>query len=134
MRHHLVKPIDKVLPRKIIQQYGRDCVHVTSHPAFFRAPMLTSQIHAQWDAEFCKSTEYLMLRCSKDHNRKNGRGCENDDHGKDTMTSIEEQVSNNWDLLYLTKQEQQIVNHRKKTGVWLSISEFQKLITDEGKE
>lgn len=66
MRNYCVKPIDKVLPRRMTDIFGntdergRQCVHVTTHPAFFRAPMLISQIHSQWDSEFCKSTEYQM--------------------------------------------------------------------------
>lgn len=59
-RYYTVKPIDKILPRHVLQQFGKHSVHVATHPSFFRAPMLTSTIHKQWDAGFCVSTEYQL--------------------------------------------------------------------------
>ena len=63
MRYYIVKPIDKVLPRILMDHFGRqDCVQLSTYPAFFRAPMLTSKIHTKWDPEFCKSTEAQLIR------------------------------------------------------------------------
>lgn len=53
-RYYSVKPVDKVLPRHVSRAFGPQTVQHSSHPSFFRAPMLTSKIHTKWDAEFCK--------------------------------------------------------------------------------
>ena len=53
-RYYSVKPIDKVLPRHVSRAFGPQTVQHSTHPSFFRAPMLTSKIHTKWDAEFCK--------------------------------------------------------------------------------
>lgn len=91
MRCYTVKPIDKVMPRQITNVHGRNCIHVTTCPAFFRAPMLTSKIHAQWDPEFCKSTEYQL------------------------------RVSNlDWNDLWLPQTERLIVQHKQVNGEWIT--------------
>jgi len=132
MRHHMVKPIDKVMPRKIISTFsssssehddlddgdmnsssGRDHVHVATNPAFFRAPMLTSQIHSQWDAEFCKSTEFQMISCLDSKTRKF-----HDEN--DSLGSV-------WNSLWLTVQERRIVEYKKKTKKWLTLGELSQL-------
>jgi GR25 family glycosyltransferase involved in LPS biosynthesis len=95
MRAYVVKPIDKVLPRQIIATLGRSCIHVTTRPAFFRAPMLTSKIHPQWDAEFCKSTEYQM-----------------------------EHSVLSWSDLWLSDTERRIVHRHNQTGEWLTMDEL----------
>lgn len=109
MRCHKVKPIDKVLPRRIIAEMegGSKCVHVVTHPAFFRAPMLTSQIHSQWDAEFCKSTEYQM-----------GEPCVEVESNQAVLT---------WDDLWLSTDERSIVQHKKDNGVWLTMAELENM-------
>jgi hypothetical protein len=91
MRYYSVKPIDKVLPRRTIAIYGADSVHLATHPAVFRAPMLTSKIHTQWDPEFCKSTQVQLEHCDLD-----------------------------WNDLWLTESERQVVEHYKLTGKWIT--------------
>jgi len=114
MRCHLVKPIDKVLPRKIIAEFkeGRDCIHVGTHAAFFRAPMLTSQIHSKWDPEFCKSTEYQMSQMDK---TTDNEGVNNEDS------------SLAWDNVWLSTDERKIVQHKKNNGVWLTMKELESM-------
>lgn len=110
MRFYTVKPIDKVIPRRVLyaftpshiyekkgaMEWSRECIHVTTHPAFFRAPMLTSKIHKQYDPEFCKSTEFQMKSCHT-----------------------------GWDQLWLTNIETSVVDHRRKTGTWKSIQDIE---------
>jgi GR25 family glycosyltransferase involved in LPS biosynthesis len=91
MRCFIAKPVDKVMPRQIVASYCRECIHVANCPAFFRAPMLTSKIHAQWDPEFCKSTEYQLSY---------------------TMLG--------WEDLWLTQAERSVVSHKKLTGEWIT--------------
>jgi hypothetical protein len=98
MRNYVVKPSDKVIPRQVMASLGRQCIHVTTCPAFFRAPMLTSKIHAQWDAEFCKSTEYQMNH---------------------SVLS--------WSDLWLSDTERGIVHHHSQTGNWLTMDELAEL-------
>jgi hypothetical protein len=88
-RYYSVKPIDKVVPRQIMSLCGEESVQITSHPAFFRAPMLTSKIHAKWDPEFCKSTEYQL-----------------------------EAAGLQWSHLWLTDAERLAVHRRMETGKW----------------
>jgi hypothetical protein len=51
--------------------------------------MLTSRIHAKWDPEFCKSTEYQL-----------------------------DAVGLQWSNLWLSDTEQAAVKRRMETGVW----------------
>jgi len=124
MRCYQVKPIDKIIPRRIMAALsetenhdGRDHIHVATHPSFFRAPMLTSQIHSQWDAEFCRSTEFQMKRCNQE-----GISKDDDREGEELE----------WQHLWLTKEETQIVEHRQVHTVWLTLKELAEL--SEGKE
>ena len=96
MRCYSVKPIDKLLPRQTMAAFGRQSVHIPTHPTFFRAPMLTSKIHSQWDPEFCKSTEYQLSQCG--------------------LT---------WSDLWLSDMEQEIVQHYLETSEWLTPSQLQ---------
>jgi len=98
MRCHVVKPVDKVLPRQIIGALGRECIHVATHPAFFRAPMLTSKIHTQWDAEFCKSTEFQL---------------------KHTMLE--------WLDLWLSDNETKVLAFYRQEGTWLTMTELMEM-------
>ena len=93
MRTYVVKPIDKVMPRQIAATLGRRTIHVTRQPAMFRAPMLPSKIHAQWDPLFCISTNYQL-----------------------SHTSL------SWTDLWLTLLEQKVVDHFKETGDWVTSS------------
>jgi hypothetical protein len=95
-----VKPIDKILPRKIMAHFGTasDVVHISSRPTFFRAPMLTSKIHAKWDAGFCQSTQYQLDKFC------NG------------MT---------WSDLWLTSSEKLIVRYHQEHGKWLTLGELE---------
>lgn len=97
-RYYSVKPVDKMLPRQIMSLFGQSSVQLATHPAFYRAPMLTSKIHTQWDPEFCKSTEYQLSRAG--------------------LT---------WSDLLLTETEQAIVSHRETRGEWITPSQFQDL-------
>lgn len=99
MRNYLVKPIDKILPRQIMSRLGPDSVQLSSHPTFFRAPMLTSKIHTKWDPEFCKSTEYQLQNT----------GCLD------------------WSDLWLSRSEREVVDHHSRTGVWLTLAELSML-------
>lgn len=99
-RYYTCKPIDKVLPRYIMSRYGPTAVHITTHPTFFRAPMLTSKIHTQWDPEFCKSTEYQL-----------------------------KQVGLDWSDLWLTETERSVVAHRQEHGEWLTPAQLEELRT-----
>jgi len=112
MRCYAVKPIDKILPRRVMKAFssdmeqivGRHHVHVTTHPSFFRAPMLESQIHSQWDAEFCKSSEYQMR------------------HG---VGEIDEKSSFDvWGRLWLNEEEKEVVKHRNVSGAWKYYSDI----------
>ena len=98
MRHFSAKPVDKIIPRRTIDKYGAESVHLSTHPAVFRAPMLTSKIHAQWDPEFCKSTEKQLRYC--------GLG---------------------WKDLCLTDIERRVVAHRESTGNWLTPVQLEQL-------
>jgi hypothetical protein len=57
--------------------------------------MLTSKIHAQWDPEFCKSTQYQLSRTN--------------------LT---------WNDLWLTTLERQIVQHHEASGEWLTLGQI----------
>jgi len=98
MRNYTVKPIDKILPRQTLANFGPGAVQITSRPAFFRAPMLTSKIHSKWDPGFCDSTSYQLH---------------------------ETQLS--WSDLWLTDVEREIVKHHKTSGKWLTITELESL-------
>ena len=113
MRCYQVKPIDKIIPRRITTSFsktdnqdGRNHIHVATHPAFFRAPMLTSQIHSKWDAEFCKSSEFQMDQDNQDNGEGNGEV---------------------WRHLWLTTDENDIVDHRVKHGEWLTLKAMAEL-------
>lgn len=88
-RYYTVKPIDKVLPRQIMSLCGVESVQIATHPAFFRAPMLTSKIHVKWDPQFCKSTEYQLKATGLD-----------------------------WSHLWLGDAEREAVVRRQKSGEW----------------
>lgn len=103
MRTYVVKPIDKVMPRLIVAALGRSKVHVTRQPAMFRAPMLPSKIHAQWDPEFCKSTQYQLSR-----------------------TNL------SWKDVWLTELEQKIVDRFETSGEWCTVSQIQGNSPEQG--
>eukprot|EP00980_Cylindrotheca_fusiformis_P015450 scaffold4343_cov144-Cylindrotheca_fusiformis.AAC.28 len=102
-RYYFVKPIDKILPRQIAAKYGPESVQLSTHPAFYRAPMLTSKIHTKWDPEFCKSTDYQL--------RQTGLG---------------------WSDLLLTSTELHVVRHHDETGQWLTPSQLASSVEKEG--
>jgi hypothetical protein len=103
MRAYSVKPIDKILPRQTMAAFGKYSVHITTHPAFFRAPMLTSKIHTQWDPEFCKSTQFQLRHADLD-----------------------------WSKLWLSAAELEIVNHHQSTRQWLTPAELEELKAKAG--
>jgi hypothetical protein len=83
-------------------------VHISTRPAFFRAPMLTSKIHAKWDASFCESTQYQL-----------DKFCNNPLPGGSSMTTP-------WSDLWLTASEQLIVQyHQEHGGKWLTLGELE---------
>jgi hypothetical protein len=98
-RTYSVKPIDKILPRQLMSLLGPSSVQLSTHPSFFRAPMLTSKIHTQWDPEFCKSTTYQL-----------------------------EATGLKWSDLCLPNAEQNVVRHFSQTGVWLTATELRQLV------
>ncbi|KAL3924982.1 MAG: hypothetical protein SGILL_000706 [Bacillariaceae sp.] len=105
MRHYLVKPIDKILPRQTMALMGPSSVQLATHPAFFRAPMLTSKIHTQWDPEFCKSTDYQLRTAT-------------------ARSSDDSADGNPWSSLWLSPTEREIVHHYANTGDWKTIVEL----------
>lgn len=125
MRYHMVKPIDKVMPRKIMAAFGsfgkiddgRDYIHVATDPAFFRAPMLTSQIHSQWDAEFCRSTEYQMLSCRQ--------------KDQDESSCVDGASDDIWDSLWLTEKERKIIKYKKTQQEWLTMEQLSKISLED---
>lgn len=90
-RYYFVKPIDKIVPRQVAAAFGAASVQLSTHPSFYRAPMLTSKIHTKFDPEFCKSTEYQL--------RQTGLG---------------------WSDLWLSAIELRVVGHYEKSGEWLT--------------
>lgn len=90
MRYYSVKPADKVFPRSL-QKHNFD-IRIVTKPLFFRAPMLYSRIHPQWDARFCESTTVQLQGCGLD-----------------------------WADILLTGDEVKIVDHYKETGEWIRL-------------
>lgn len=152
MRCYHVKPIDKIIPRRILEvfsrgesshdyQEGRKYIHLATQPAFFRAPMLTSQIHRQWDAEFCKSSEYQMMLCSSQqlHNyADNGTLVKYCTPSYDDLERSQDADSKSvvkvlpWDKLWLTEDEKVVVEHRRYHNRWLTNKEINSMPnTDE---
>ena len=133
-RYYKVKPIDKILPRQILRcatataastttdspdrntatDSANAAVRIVSAPCFFRAPMLTSQIHTKWDPSFCDSTEYQLRYTT---NTKNRNKNEDDAANKDETT-------NPWSELWLTETERKIIEHHQSTGNWLTVKEL----------
>lgn len=91
MRFYQVKPIDKILPRRILSHFGPHSVQLPLHPAVFRAPMLTSKIHTEYDPDFCRSTTFQLQ-----------------------LTGLK------WSDLLLSDTEQQVVEHWMKSAEWLT--------------
>lgn len=103
-RFYHVKPADKVLPRLLREHFeehdnNQDSVQLTTYPAFFRAPMLTSKIHTAYDPEFCKSTQYQLQQCGG-------------------LT---------WQDIWLSPEEREIVQHKKETGEWITLGKLREL-------
>ena len=98
MKIYTVKPIDKIVPRQMLSLMGPEAVQISTRPAFFRAPMLTSKIHTQWDPEFCKSSQYQL-----------------------------EASRMGWNDLWLTDTEKQVVDHHSSTGAWLTPAQLEEL-------
>lgn len=122
MPAYIVKPIDRVLPRRTMGRFGRDAVHITTVPAFFRAPMLKSTIHSQLDVEFCKSSEYQMEVVAGGGSGDGGTGAESeeDEPGRRKWKAL------GWDRLWLTYEEKRVIAQRFETGDW-SFVETQKM-------
>ena len=116
MRAYRAKPIDKVLPRHVRTAFGRGSVHLPDRPAFVRAPMLGSLLHARWEAGFCGSTErqHALSRGEED---AGGRGSGPSDPGRADGVDV-------WDRVWLTDDERNIVEHRRNTGMWARKSDI----------
>jgi hypothetical protein len=129
-----VKPIDKIIPRRIMDAFGggdgggggRRHVHVATHPAFFRAPMLTSQIHSQWDAEFCISSECQMMwtgdvtaKVANDTIRMSG-----DFDTRTTQHGSTSSSSHVWNCLWLNHEEKCVVDYQQIHKEWLRYREI----------
>ena len=114
MPAYIVKPIDRVLPRRTMQRFGRDAVHVATVPAFYRAPMLQSTIHSQLDVEFCKSSEYQMKQVA---------GAES---SLEKCKPKSKPKTLGWDSLWLTDEERGVIAQRIETGDW-SFVEIQRM-------
>lgn len=98
-RYYNVKPADKVLPRLLMDAGLR--VELSTYPAFYRAPMLTSKIHTAYDPEFCKSTQYQLSKCG----------------------------GLKWEDLWLSDEEKEIVKHKNETGEWITLGKLKELKT-----
>ena len=121
MPSYIVKPIDRVLPRRIMEHLGRDAVHVAALPAFFRAPMLKSTIHSQLDVEFCKSTEYQMAVAGRDVGLVDGEdGCDCGDNEQMETTCRRRRrwMPRGWESLWLTDNEKKVISQRNEVGDW----------------
>jgi hypothetical protein len=124
-RRYRVKPIDKILPRLVRNHYGNTSVQLCVIPAFFRAPMLSSQIHTSFDPEFCRSTTW-QLRLSAattttttttttaEQPQPPQQHDDNDDH-------------DDWSRLALTETERAVVAHWRDTGGWITPGQLQLL-------
>lgn len=100
MKNYIVKPIDKILPRIITSIYNQKSIQLMTHPAFYRAPMLTSNIHSQWDPEFCKSTTYQLYYSG--------------------------QLS--WlNNIWLTDNEKMIVKYYIEHGIWITLLQLEQI-------
>ena len=105
MRAYKAKPIDKIIPRLIKEQFGATSVHVPSKVAFVRCPMLGSLLHPQWEAGFCNSTELqYQLSC----------GGNESIHSSTSVNGYDV-----WNDVWLAEEERQIVHHRIKSGHWV---------------
>lgn len=104
-RYYFVKPIDKIVPRQVAATYGAASVQLSTHPSFYRAPMLTSKIHTKWDPEFCKSTEYQLRQTGLD-----------------------------WSDLWLSEIELQVVRHAEKSGEWLTPAQLDSGVKQQEEE
>ena len=121
MPAYLVKPIDRVLPRRIMERFGRDAVHVAALPAFFRAPMLKSTIHSQLDVEFCKSTEYQMAVAGRGVGLVGGDdvgGCSNNEQTENACRRRRRWKPLGWESLWLTDDEKKVIAQRSEVGDW----------------
>lgn len=96
-RCYQVKPVDKFLPRLIRRFYGNSSVQLCVKPAFFRAPMLTSKIHTQYDPSFCKSTTLQLA-----------------------LSSGEE-----WSTIALSETERKVVGYWRDFGIWITPSQLE---------
>lgn len=118
MKTYKVKPIDKILPRRIVMQQHdtvtmdnssiNNNVWISKIPCFFRAPMLHSTIHPQWDMGFCQSTE-RQLELIVINN-----GCNN--------TAVSSSMD--WEDLFLEKELLEVVRYRKKYGEWIRYNDI----------
>ena len=121
MPSYIVKPIDRVLPRRIMERFGRDAVHVAALPAFFRAPMLKSTIHSQLDVEFCKSTEYQMAVAGRDVglvDGEDGCDCADTEQMEKTCRRWQRWMPLGWNSLWLTDDEKKVITQRTEVGDW----------------
>jgi len=118
MPAYIVKPIDRVLPRRIMGRFGRDAVHIASLPAFYRAPMLKSTLHSQLDVEFCKSTEYQLEVAGRDVSVSAAAAAAEDDGDIDEGRESRRWKPLGWDNLWLTDDERKVIAQRVEVGDW----------------
>ena len=78
------RPIDRLLASLRLGEPA-----LAAKPAAYRAPMLRSLIHPQWDAGFCAATEQQFRF-----------------------------VGDGWDALLLTETERKAVAQSRETGEW----------------
>eukprot|EP00578_Thalassiosira_sp_NH16_P018318 CAMPEP_0181094044 /NCGR_PEP_ID=MMETSP1071-20121207/9778_1 /TAXON_ID=35127 /ORGANISM="Thalassiosira sp., Strain NH16" /LENGTH=914 /DNA_ID=CAMNT_0023176337 /DNA_START=206 /DNA_END=2950 /DNA_ORIENTATION=- len=121
MRAYQAKPVDKILPRHVLSKFGQESVHIPDRVAFVRGAMLGSLLHPQWEEGFCRSTErQYKLSC----------------RGEAVSSSVPQNSSEStndsdvWDHVWLTNEERQIVNHRKKSGRWVQKGDIAKIMQE----
>lgn len=114
LRGFMVRPIDKILPARCVseeQERSEATAHISQEgigsllcstppsrvvsamPCCYRAPMLRSTIHEQWDASFCEATVAQMRACAS--------------------------AEDSFDRLWLSVKERNAVEMQSRTGEWI---------------
>ena len=119
MRAYKAKPIDKLVPRHVMAEFGPTSVHVSNKVAFVRCPMLGSLLHQHWEAGFCSSTE-LQYHLSRGGESVNSFTPPNPVDGSDV-----------WNHIWLEKEERQIVHHRMKSGHWVHKGDVEQMVKED---
>ena len=148
MRYYHVKPIDKVVPRIIRNHFdamdhhndknnhetttattttaSSSAIQIPIRPVFFRAPMLSSNIHTKWDALFCGSTHYQMQLMSSPSLSSLLVPPTTTTSSSISTTPITKNLVSSYQDVYLSETEQLVVHHAQlhNYSVWMTPSEI----------